>query len=474
MNYLIPPWAHQLQAIERAKTANCFALFFEMGAGKTSTTVNILRHVFNSEKRVLRTLTLCPVIVVENWRKEWLMHSKMDPKKIVLLQGSQVQRRKHFAKAVADDPGKIVVTNYEGLLMKDLFADLMKWHPEALVLDESQKCKESSTKRTKLATQLADMADYRYILSGTPILNTPMDIFAQFRILDKGATFGKNFWGFRAEYFYDKNSGMPRDKYFPDWRIRPGSIERINEKIFSKGMRVTKEECMDLPPLVKQVIEVEMAPDQARIYKEMKRDLVTYLGEKACVATMALTKALRLMQIASGFVKLEDGSQVRVKDNPKKAALKELLEQITPAHKVIVWAVFKENYEQVREVCGELGIELVEVHGEIANAKKFEAVERFSTDPAVRVFLGHPGSGGIGINLVSASYSVFYSRSFSLEHDLQAESRNHRGGSKEAGHVKITRIDLVAKDTIEGLVLKKLANKEEISESLLRDLATES
>lgn len=301
-----------------------------------------------------------------------------------------------------------------------------------------------------------------------------MDVFAQYRIMDGGRTFGKNFFSFRAEYFYDKNAGMPRDKYFPDWRIRPGSLERINEKIFEKGMRVTKEECLDLPPLVKQTIEVEMAPDQARLYKEMKKDLVTYLGDKACVATMALTKALRLMQIASGFVKLEDGGVVKVKENPKKAALKELLEDITPHSKVLVWAVFKENYEQVREVCGELGIELVEVHGDIPNAKKFENVERFNTDPAVRVFLGHQGSGGIGISLVSASYSVFYSRSFSLEHDLQAESRNHRGGSKEAGHSKITRIDLVAKDTIEADVLKKLANKEQISEALLRTLATES
>ncbi len=471
MNYLIQPWKHQLEAIEKAKDLPCFALFFEMGAGKTSTTINILRYKFNAERKFMRTLVIAPIITLENWRSEFKKYSKIDPKKVLVLQGSQIQRCKQLSKAIDTDPERIVVTNYESLLMKDLFEALQYWHPEALVLDESHKCKDPKSKRTKAATILSDQIRYKYILSGTPILNTPMDIFSQFRIMDGGASFGKNFFGFRAEYFYDKNAGMPRDKYFPDWRIRPGSLERINAKIFEKGMRVTKEECMDLPPLVRQEISVEMVSEQARIYREMKKDLVTYLGDKACVATLALTKALRLMQIASGFVKLEDGSVVRIKDNPKKAALKELLEELTPHHKVIVWAVFKENYEQIREVCGELGIQYVEVHGDIPTQEKFKNVDRFNADPECRVFLGHPGSGGIGINLVVASYSIFYSRSFSLEHDLQAESRNHRGGSKEAGHSKITRIDLLASNTIEGEVVKKLANKEEISESLLRSIS---
>lgn len=472
MNYLIQPWKHQLEAIERAKDEPGFALFFEMGAGKTSTTINILRHKYNAQQRVLRTLILCPVIVVENWKAEWLKNSTIEPKRIVLLQGSQIVRNKTFQQAILDNPNRVFVTNYEALLMSELFKLIKEWKPEAIVFDESHKCKTPNTKRTKLATELSDLARFRYILSGTPILNSPMDIFSQFRLMDGGASFGRNFFAFRAQYFYDKNAGMPRDKYFPDWRIRPDTLERINAKIFEKGMRVTKEECMDLPPLVKQKISVEMTQEQQRIYLEMKKNLIAYIKDKACVATLALTKALRLMQIASGYVKLDDGSEVRVKENPKQKALKEILEDIAGQHKVLVWAVFKENYEQIREVCAELGLRFVEVHGDIPSAEKHRAVESFNNDPTVRVFIGHPGSGGIGINLVSASYSIFYSRSFSLEHDLQAESRNHRGGSKEAGHTKITRIDLVCKDTIEDLVLEKLANKEELGEKMLRDIAS--
>jgi SNF2 family DNA or RNA helicase len=478
MEYLVPPWRHQLEAISRAENLPCFALFFEMGAGKTSTAINILRGKFNAERRVLRTLILCPPIVVRNWRDEWLRHSRLDPGKIILLTGTGKARVSKFTGACFGDlggervgVGGVVVTNYESLLMPDLLRELQVWAPEAVVLDESHKCKDPKAKRTKLAIQLASTARFRYLLSGSPVLNSPLDLFAQFLILDNGQTFGRNFFAFRARYFRDKNAGMPRDRYFPKWEILPGALDEINRLIFEKGMRVEKKDCMDLPPLVRQTIKVGMTPTQERLYKEMKRDFITFIKDKACTATLAITKALRLQQIASGYVKTMDGTEVQLDGSPKQEALRELLEEITVHSKVLVWAVFKQNYEQIRQVCESLGVEYVEVHGEVTDRQKADNVARFNTDPKCRVFIGHPGSGGIGINLVAASYSIFYSRSFSLEHSLQAEARNHRGGAEI--HDKITRIDLVSADTIDELVQEKLANKQEVSDKILRDLSLE-
>lgn len=85
--------------------------------------------------------------------------------------------------------------------------------------------------------------------------------------------------------------------------------------------------------------------------------------------------------------------------------------------------------------------------------------------------MGHPGSGGIGINMVIASYSIFYSRNFSLEQDLQAEARNHRGGSEI--HAKVTRINLIAKGTIDEIVADALKNKVQIGENILNKIAME-
>jgi len=472
MEYLIKPWAHQLEAIERARGVRDFALFFEMGTGKTATTINILRHKFTQSRQVMRTVIFGPPIILENWKREWGMHSKLSPKHILVLNGSQKKRVRAF---LSNSDARILITNYESLLMKDLMAAIVQWAPEVLVFDESQRIKTPNSKRTKEAIKLADLASvrHRYILSGTPVLNSPMDLFSQFRALDCGETFSKNFFIFRAHYFFDKNAGMPRDRYFPNWQIRPGAVEELNKKILAKGTRVTKEECLDLPPLVRQEVRVELGAEQRKAYEEMRKDFITYLQDKACVSTMALTKALRLQQIVSGHVPLrgEAGTEpvvYRFADNPRAHALKDILEEITPNHKVLIWAVFKENYVQIREVCELLGIRYVEVHGEIGNIKKFEAVELLNTDPSVRVLIGHPASGGVGINLVSASYSIFYSRSFSLEQDLQAEARNHRGGSEV--HARITRIDLVASETIDELISKKLASKEQMGEKLLQDL----
>jgi SNF2 family DNA or RNA helicase len=296
-----------------------------------------------------------------------------------------------------------------------------------------------------------------------------MDLFTQFRILDLGETFGTNFFMFRAKYFWDKNAGMPKQKYFPDWRIREGALEAINQKIKRYSMRVKKSECLDLPPLVRKILQIELSDTQRKHYKEMKKGFLTMINEKACTAELALTKGLRLQQIASGYIKTEDGSEIEIEDNPREDALFELLEELTPNHKVLVWACFRANYKQIRRVCEKLNIKYVEVHGEIGDTDKFKNVDDFNQDPSIRVLIGHPGSGGIGINLVSASYAIFFTRSFNLEHDLQAESRNHRGGSEI--HSKITRIDLVAKDTIDELIQESLARKEAISEKVLRDVA---
>lgn len=471
--FLVEPWAHQREAFERATRLDHFGLFFEMGAGKTSTAINILRSWYGRHKRVLRTLVLGPPIVVQNWKREFDMHSRVGGH-VWTLEGSGARRLKDFSEIIEPGTGEILVTNYESLLMEPLFAALVAWRPEAIVFDESHKLKNPSAKRTKQAIRLADLAEYRLILTGSPVLNTPMDLFAQFRVLDGGALFGRNFYVFRAQYFHDKNAGMPKDKHFPNWQPRPGALDELNAKIKPLSMVVKKADCLDLPPLVRQEIPVELSKEQARLYDSMKRDFIAYVADKACVANLAITKALRLQQIVSGFVTVEGGegedpSNVTIKDNPRAQALKEILSDVAPSAKVLVWSCFRQNYATIRAVCDELELPYVEVNGEVSAKDRQAAVDRFNTDPTVRVFSGHPGSAGIGINLVSASYSVFYSRTFSLEQDVQAEARNYRGGSEI--HEKVTRIDLVARGTIDEIITLKLAAKVDVSEKILRDIA---
>lgn len=466
MQFKITPWKHQLEAYDRAKDRPEFGLFFEVGAGKTAAAILIARHKFLVHEGLLRTIVFCPPIVVENWKREWPMHSDIPEKNIIPLRGSQKERVKTFLEKSGTP--SIFITNYESLLMTELFELMIKWRPQLLICDELHKLKSMQSKRTKQAIKLSDVTTYRLGLTGTSILNTPMDLWSQYRVLDGGKTFGKNFFSFRSHYFYDKNAGMPQGKYFPDWRPRSTTFEEMNQKVRDTSMVVYKKDCLDLPPLVKKTVYCNMLPAQARAYNEMRKAFVTYLAEKAAVADLAITKALRLQQIVSGFVKLDDGEIHRFKDHPRREALKELLSELTPHHKVIVWAVFKENYNDIREVCKELGVRHVEVHGDVSAKQKFEGVDSFNNDPEVRVLFGHPGSGGIGINLVPSDVSIFYSRNFSLEQDIQAEARNYRGGSEV--HKKVTRIDLVTAGTIDEQVVEKLAAKIAIGDKILRGM----
>lgn len=460
---IVPLWAHQKEAVSKAIASRDFAFLMDMGTGKSLTTVTTLRNKYAQHKRVLRTLIVTPPITLKNWKNEWDKGSKVGDR-VRILHGHRKQR------LAAIKGGEILLTNYESLVMPDVYKALTEWAPEILVFDESSRIKSYKSKRTKAAIKLAQIAKHRYILTGTPILNTPMDIFTQYLALDGGETFGANFFSFRNRYFYDANSGMPQSKYFPNWKVRPGALDDIRDKIYTKAMRVTKQECLDLPPLVRKTIHVELSKEQARAYEEMKKDFITYVGEKACVASIALTKALKLMQITTGFVQIEDKAHA-METTPRAKALKELLEDLVEGHKVIVWAVFKENYKTIANICKALNAQYVEIHGEISDTKKFEAVDLFNKDPKVRVLIGHPGSGGIGINLVSSDYAIYFSRNFSLEQDLQSEARNHRGGSEI--HEKITRIDLVAQGTIDELIQEALAKKISISDKVLRSLASE-
>lgn len=469
-----PLWNHQVQGIRRAEQAPDLGLLFEQGTGKTRTLIEILRRRYAAAGRMRRTLILCPVLVLENWKAEIKKYSKINPKDVVILYGSSKKRVQDLVKTVGDTltENKIIITNYEAMQMDELYKLLMIWHPEILVCDESQRVKNPQSVRAKKVAGLADLTAHNYILTGTPILDGKgMDAYMQFRILDRGLTFGKNFFAFRSRYFYDKNAGMNKTNYFPNWHPHPSSYHEFQERISNKALRVLKKDCLDLPPFVRQVVHCELSPEQRKAYKEMYNEYITFIDNKkdqprAVVAQLAVTKSLRLQQIVTGYAMAEDGTIHRY-DNPRLKVLEELLQDIVVegGHKVIVWAVFKENYRMIEELLQNLGIGYRMLTGDTPQAERNRNMQDFREDPQVSVMLANQGAGGVGVNLVEAGYAIYYSKGFKLEDDLQSEARNYRGGSEM--HAKVTRIDIVAPGTIDELITTALANKQQVSEEIL-------
>jgi SNF2 family DNA or RNA helicase len=475
LKFKIPPWEHQHKAIAAATgRQDGYAFFMEMGTGKTCSAINTLRWKCYQAKTLLRTLVFCPPVVRVNWRREFEAHSTIHPGKVHVLEKSQPKRLEVFSQKAFEDcfgptsipkPG-VFITNYESLQMKMLFELFKTWRPQVVIFDEAHKIKNPKAKRTKLALELADLADYKLLLTGTPILNSPMDVWALFRALDGGETFERNFFAFRAKYFMDRNAGMPKQKYFPNWQPIPGVEKTFHEKIYRKAIRVMKKDCLDLPPLVKKRIHVEMSPEQAKAYREMEANFIAYLEDKACVASLAITKALRLQQMVSGFIVDDEGETSEFKKQPRLEALKDILGELVGQHKVIVWSHFRPSYAPIARVCDALGVRHVTLYGGMTDRQRQAAIDDFQTKKEVRVIIANQAAGGTGVNLTAASYAVYFSRGFKLEDDLQSEARAHRGGSEV--HEKITRIDLVTPETIDEVILDALAQKENMAESILK------
>ncbi len=469
MKFKIPPYKHQLHAIEMSKQHRDMALFWEMGTGKTKGMIEILRNKYTEAGKLLPTLILAPVVTLENWKREFLAHSTIPEHKIYVCSGTGVKRLRQLKEALVDD--SIIIINYEALVTMKVFELLAYSRIGIMIMDESHYLKNHKSKRAKRVQMLAGSTHvhHRYLLTGTPILNSPMDVFQQYRILDGGETFGKNFFAFRGTYFFDKNAGWKGQKHFADWQPIRSKFSELSDKIYRKASRVTKEECLDLPPLIKKTEYVTMSADQAKAYKEMRDNYLTFVknSTKAVLAQQAITKLLRLQQIVSGFMVTEEGEVLAFDSVPRLDRLKELIENITPEHKVIIWCSFRKNYEMIAAVLTMLEIEYVMLTGEQNTKQKQEAIDEFQSNESgsPKVVIANRRSGGIGVNLTRASYSIVYSRDFNLGDELQSEARNHRGGSEI--HEKIVQLNLCVADTVDESILEALNNKQKISDIIV-------
>lgn len=453
-----PLWEHQKKAIELAR-GKSFAFFFEAGTGKTRTCIEAILR----EPECWPVLVLAPKIVLENWVVEWEMFGGLTREQVKVLQGPQKKK----LELLETPEARVFITNYETLENESVFEKLKSIEWGALVADESHKIKNPKALRTRRACALSLFAKRRYILSGTPLLRGSVDIFSQYAFLDHGKTFGTNFFTFRNRFFEDQNRylrAMNPNVQWANWVPIKRKEEELKSLIATHSMSVQKSECLDLPPLIRQTIQVEMTKEQEEVYREMEEDMITFVKGGVVSSNLAITKALRLQQIVSGFVTKDDGSNVVFEDTPRDQALHELLEELTQSSKVIVWACWVQNQEGIRKFLSrKRKFKFAEILGTTKDRE--EQMRKFREDDDVRVLIGSQGAGGIGVNLVEASYAIYYSRNFSLEHDIQSEARNYRGGSEM--HDKITRIDLVTPKTIDEKVLKALSEKQEINERII-------
>jgi len=179
-----------------------------------------------------------------------------------------------------------------------------------------------------------------------------------------------------------------------------------------------------------------------------------------------MTKALRLLQICSGFVTADDGSIVEIKDNPRIKATRELLETIIDeGEKCILWASFIHDYKQLSRMLDDMKIKYVMLTGGQDGKEKDQSIYDFQNDKSVRVVIANRKSASEGITLTKARYSIVFSRNFSLAEEIQSKARNYRKGSEIFS--SIIKYDLAMKDSIDFKTLEALKGKKNIADMIL-------
>lgn len=456
--YKLKPFQHQLRATSYLLQRPKFALFMEMGTGKTKATIDAFENRFeNGEVREL--LVICPSSVVSVWPKELRKHARHDWAVAELL--GPREKRKSFL----DPAWPVKVINYEGLRVLELELGAYyqgKWDHLMIVADESSRLKSHSAKQTMAACRLGKHAGYKVILTGTPVTQNLMDLWGQFNFLDPGLLGGGSFFAFRHKYGI---MGGFNNKQVVGFRNTAALKARVDAASFT----VFKQDCLDLPPKSYVTIPLAMGPQQGRVYKEMAKEMVARLGEggdlRECSVDIILTKLLRLREITSGFLRMDDRSLVQLTDSPKLGALEDMIQSVCQAEqrKLAVQVNFKPEVELIQQLAKRMGVDFITINGDVAVSERGAIIQRFHEDPECRLAILVQQTAGLGIDLTCCHTVVRFSHSWSLADTLQFEDRFHRTGQ----HHPVTYYDFVCEKSIDNTIFKMLKKKSKLADLIL-------
>lgn len=441
---------HQKEAIDfvKMRQGNA-ALFHSIGLGKTLTTLECFGW-YKSMDKELKLFVICPISLINGaWGediKKFTKYNYLDVHKFGLKNAAKFD---------------ILIANFEWVRQKKNLIDLKAFLKNtccACAIDESSRCKSFKSLTTKAILSLRDLFKYRLIMSGTPAPNSEMEYWAQMQFL--GDVFPKSFYAFRNMFFHLERNG----------KVLQGQvISRATARdIFSKGFKYgiteqnkkklidlmaphchfrDKEFCFDLPEQVDEIRLVEITDEQRKVYNAMKRECIAQINSRDIVAQVALSKVMKLRQIASGFAIDDNGEVQTIGESAKTKELLSVLEELGK-RQVIIWCQFR---HEIRELL-KLLPGSVALYGETKD--RDASITAFKSG-AAQYLIAHPMSAGHGLTFTNCSVQIFYSIDYSWELYEQARGRTHRAGQKDT----CVYIHLIADDTIDQVLLNVLRRK---------------
>jgi hypothetical protein len=516
MPKLPPCWAERVDApladYQRAAVAislmsrDGFGLFMDRGTGKTpcaAQRVNVeaamvrdgLLDGGDRKHRMLRVLVVCPPQVRLNWQREFERFSWLRGR-VSVIRGGLPERVGQLAEMIRPEEGvsfSVSILGYDTGVRTVDYVRLCPW--DLIITDESQFFKDPNTKRWKeFIARIRDSALRRLALTGSPMGNSPLDLWPQFEFMREGGSgfiHHKMFRTFHGQF--ERVEGSHGVEKLVGLRRVPLLQERLARMTFS----VTKDEAgLKLPQKLRSVHEVQMLPYQADVYRRLQEQLALEIEDKLSKTVVdevtvnnVLVMLLRLHQVTNGFItydaKVDPDTGVvlqskRVAElcptNPRVDALMDIIkdEERDPRGKTIVWALFRHNMETISARLREEGIKHVMYHGGISSADRDAAADAFNRDRDCKVIVGNAATMAEGLTLVgydvrcpekydtNCDVQVFYSYDWSALKRAQAEDRPHRRGTR----VAVNTIDMCVPDTIDEEILARVQGKRDVADKV--------
>ena len=468
------PFGHQLDHFIERSGEKVWGLLWQQGTGKSKPIVDTVCYLWDKGE-IDGLLIVAPPGVERNWHSDELVKHTPDEyykqMRIEVFTTAQknTQKQKLAMKTLLKTSDlAVMLISYNAFMTKEgklAVWNFLKARKALYALDESHYVKTPGAKRTKSIVASGKYAEYRRILTGTPLTSGALDIYTQIRFLDE------NFW---------KNKGIATfgafKAYFGDWIKLTNSNGRSYEKLLKyKNLdiltswlseisdRVLKEDVLDLPPKLYTKHYVEMSKEQAVAYEELKEEYIYELENGEIIdGELPIVRLLRLQQILCNYVPTgEDGIMQRISPtNNRIKAIEELRDSIhTPT---IIWARFRQDVDQIMEV---LGDDAVRYDGSISDDEAEENKNAFQRGD-VKWFVGTAQKGATGITLHRAKTVIYYSNNFRLTDRLQSEDRAHRAGMDDN---PVNYIDIVCAGTVDEKIVDNLRDKKEIAGEILGD-----
>lgn len=489
------PYDHQREIFHEAKNKRYFGLFWEMGLGKTKTALDIAAYKYSNHSiNAILVVTLNGVH--RNWvRKEAPIHLAIDDYVAAFWNPNRVEGG--MRGVVESKKFALATINFDSVHTKkgeQFCKRFLTQRRVLMVIDESHCIKSPSAQRTRAIIRLGKLAHSRLIMTGTPVANSPLDVFKQFEFLSPLILAEKSFGAFKRRYAI-----MESLDYLPAYHARGATgkllfhadgsqvlehpkqivgyrdIESLKKLIDPHSSRKTKAECLDLPEKVYTRHEFILPDEYRRAYAKMAKEMLIELNETRTVtAKIALTKLLKLQQLCCGFVVADDEDPFSTdikgepfsKINPRLKALLEVIENVQG--KAIIWATYRYSIIELEAALVKIyGREAVATFsGMTSNDDRDRVEDAFQDlDNPLRFMITQPQAGGTGRTFTAAKDVIYWNNSYSLILRLQSEDRAHRIG--QTGTVTYT--DIEASDTVDGAIIEALIKKVNLAAEITGD-----